>query len=126
MQATGTLFLGRTRPRVDRDAAGTFRLGLLLIDNQGSGHSESYRAHWLGDEAEAFWAAHASQLTPGQPVQAELTRLRVRTGSTYPPMPELHARIVRLRLLPRHNSGNASANKHEQLSKTEQHEATAP
>ena len=95
MHHTGTLFMSKTRPIVARDADGSFRLELALVDNMGRNpatgrdEKEAYRVHWTGPEAKAFWEAHQGDLTPGTPLHAELTRLRAHPGpQTYPPMPE--------------------------------------
>lgn len=108
MQHTGTLFMSKTRPIVARDADGSFRLELALVDNMGRNpatgrdEKEAYRVHWSGPEAKAFWEAHQGDLTPGAPLHAELARLRAHPGpQAYPPMPELRGRVVRLQLLPR-------------------------
>ena len=108
MHHTGTLFMSKTRPIVAKGADGSFRLELALVDNMGRNpatgrdEKEAYRVRWSGPEAKAFWEAHQGDLTPGTPLHAELTRLRAHPGpQTYPPMPELRGRVVRLQLLPR-------------------------
>lgn len=101
MKHVGTLFLARARPVVDSGSDGEFRLTLAVIDNLGGGRVEGYRVTWAGPEARAFWDAHRADLVPGAALDAELTQLRQHMGSARPPMPELHARVVRLRLLPK-------------------------
>ncbi|WP_312781667.1 hypothetical protein [Acidovorax temperans] len=108
MQTTGTLFMSKTRPTVNTGTDGSFRLELALVDNMGRNpatgrdEKEAYRVHWIGPEAKAFWEAHQGDLTAGAPLHAELERLRAHPGpQTYPPMPELRGRVVRLQLLPR-------------------------
>lgn len=101
MKHVGTLFLGRARPVTDTNADGDFRLSLVLIDNLGGGRVEGYRVHWAGPDARAFWDAHRAELVAGAVVDAELSHLRQHMGTARPPMPELHARVVRLRLLPK-------------------------
>ena len=81
MHHTGTLFMSKTRPIVARDADGSFRLELALVDNMGRNpitkrdEKEAYRVRWSGPEAKAFWEAHQGDLTPGTPLHAELARL---------------------------------------------------
>ncbi len=108
MQHTGTLFMGKTRPTVNTGTDGSFRLELALVDNMGRNpitkreEKEAYRVRWSGPEAKAFWDTHRADLTAGAPLHAELERLRAHPGpQTYPPMPELRGRVVRLQLLPR-------------------------
>lgn len=101
MKHIGTLFLAKTRPVADTGPDGEFRLTLLLIDNLGGGQVEGYRVRWTGPEARTFWDAHRADLAPGAVLDAELTRLRQHMGNARPSMPELHARVVRLRLLPK-------------------------
>lgn len=112
MHHTGTLFMGRQRPTVDKDSDGAFRLELVLVDNQGrhprSGKEikEGYRVQWAGPEAQAFWEAHKADLTPGAPLHVELERLRAHPGpQTFPPLPELRGHVLRLQPLPRRASG---------------------
>ena len=51
MHHTGTLFMSKTRPIVARDADGSFRLELALVDNMGRNpatgrdEKEAYRLH---------------------------------------------------------------------------------
>lgn len=112
MQHTGTLFMSKQRPIVGAEPGGAFRLDLVLVDNMGRNphngrdEKEAYRVRWIGPEAQAFWAAHKADLTPGTPLHAELERLRVYPGpQTFPPLPELRGYVVRLQPLPRRTSG---------------------
>lgn len=113
MHHTGTLFVGKKQPTVDKDSAGAFRLELVLVDNMGRNphtgrdEKESYRVRWSGPEAQAFWAAHSDALkTAGTPLHVELERLRALPGpQAYPPMPELVGRVLRMQLLPRRATG---------------------
>ena len=99
MHSTGILFLGKTRPVAEKGTDGVFRLTLLLIDNQGRG-KEAYRVRWVGDEARAFWERHRDHLKSGTVLRAELANARAYIGTTYPPLPELRADVVRLEYLP--------------------------
>ena len=105
---TGTFFLSKQRPTAATDSAGAFRLELVLVDNLGRNpatgrdEKEAYRVRWAGPEAQAFWATHQADLTPGAPLHAELEHLRAHPGpAVFPPIPELRGRVLRLRLLPR-------------------------
>jgi hypothetical protein len=108
MQHTGTLFMSKARPTIDTEKDGSFRIELVLVDNMGRNpytqkdEKEAYRVRWSGPAAQAFWDAHRYDLPAGTPLHAELERLRAHPGpQTYPPMPELRGRVVRLQLLPR-------------------------
>eukprot|EP01030_Chromulinospumella_sphaerica_P005079 gene5079-4967_t len=108
MQHTGILFMGKSRPTIDTEKDGSFRLELVLIDNMGRNphtgrdEKEAYRVRWAGPAAKAFWDTHRDDLTAGAPLHAELERLRAHPGQqTRPPIPELRGRVVRLQLLPR-------------------------
>ena len=118
LHATGTVYMSKSRPVVTTDAAGAgFTLELVLVDNMGRNphtvrdEKEAYRVRWAGPEAQAFWAAHQADLTPGAPLHAELEHLRAHPGpAVFPPIPELRGRVVRLRLLPRRAPSQAHAN----------------
>lgn len=114
---TGTFFLSKQRPTAATDSAGAFRLELVLVDNLGRNpatgrdEKEAYRVRWAGPEAQAFWAAHQADLTPGAPLHAELEHLRAHPGpAVFPPIPELRGRVLRLQLLPRRAPSQAHAN----------------
>ncbi len=101
MQHIGTLYLAKRKPEMGRAEDGSFTLTLSLIDNLGDGRKEQYRARWSGPEAQAFWSAHQSDLQPGAILRGELSHVHVHTGNTYPPHPELRARIVTLTHCPK-------------------------
>lgn len=101
MQATGTLYLGKARPVAETAPDGEFRLTLLLIDNLGGSEKESYRVRWTGPKAQAFWQSRSDDLVPGAIVRAELERLRASSGTTYPPIAELRARVISLEIVPK-------------------------
>lgn len=107
MQHTGTLFLGKTKP-VAETTDGEFRLTLSLIDNLGNNQKEGYRVRWTGQPAATFWSAHQRDLVPGAPVRVELTHLRAHAGATYPPIPELRARVVKAEIAPRRSPSQAA------------------
>lgn len=100
MQHTGTLFLSKTKPETTTHE-GQFALVLLLMDNLGKQGLEPYRVRWTGPEAEAFWNTHRADLVPGAVLQVELSNVRAFTGTTYPPMPELRARVVSMKYCPK-------------------------
>jgi hypothetical protein len=72
MRATGTLFLSRTRPGVQRAADGTFALQLYAVDRIGAHQVEPWVVLWAGEEADAFWAAHRGHLVPGAALSVEV------------------------------------------------------
>lgn len=115
MHHTGTLYLGKHRPTVGHDATGAFRLEMVLVDNLGRNphtgreEKEAYRVHWAGPAAQAFWATHEQDLTPGAALRVELERVRAHVGATFPPLPELQARMVRAACLPRRASAECAA-----------------
>ncbi len=111
MQHTGTLFLSKTKPETTTHE-GQFALLLLLMDNLGKQGLEPYRVRWAGPEAQAFWNAHQAELTPGAPLHVELSNVRAVAGATRPVMPELRARVVRMRLLPRSAPAPQPASEH--------------
>ncbi len=111
MQHIGTLFLSKTKPEPGA-REGQFTLDLLLLDNLGKLGKEPYRVRWSGPEAQAFWAAHSEDLTPGAVLDVELSNVRAVAGATRPVMPELRARVVRMRLLPRSAPAPQPASEH--------------
>lgn len=107
MQHTGTLYLSKTKPEI-AEHEGQFALLLLLMDNLGKQGLEPYRVRWTGPEAQAFWASHKGDLTPGAALDVELSNVRAMSGATRPPMPELRARVARMRLRPRRTGADAA------------------
>lgn len=102
MQAKGTLYMSRQRPEAVTGPDGVFRLTLRLIDVLSSREKEAVQVRWEGPEAAAWWQAHSTHIAKGTPIEAELERLRAYTGNSYPAIPEMRARVVRLSLAPRH------------------------
>lgn len=115
MHHTGTLYMSKAKPETGRAEDGAFRLTLQLIDRLGVYETQLYRVRWEGPAAEAFWQQHGAALTPGAVLHAELTRLRVYVGATFPPVPELRGRVVALQM-----GAKRLPSEREQLSKTEQ------
>jgi len=79
MKATGTLYLGKTKPLAAHTLGGVFSLTLLAFDRMNFHQVEPYRITWTGPSAEAFYQAHRERLTPGQPITASLKNLRTFT-----------------------------------------------
>lgn len=77
MQATGRLFLSRTRPMAKVAADGTFGLQLYAVDRIGPHQVESWVVCWYGPEALAFWQQHQAQ--------------RMRAHQVRGCVPEIHA-----------------------------------
>ncbi len=120
MHHTGTLFMSKAKPEAGKAEDGAFRLTLQLIDRLGAHETQVYRVRWEGPAAEAFWLRHVEALTPGAVLHAELTRLRVYVGATYPPVPELRGRVTALQMGAKRLPGER-----EQLSKQEHSADTA-
>lgn len=99
MRAQGTVFMSRTRPVADTSADGKFSLVLLAMDRIDSHRVEPWRITWTGEEARAFWDAHATRLTPGAALQVDVERVRSFTQGRC--APEIHARAVAVSMLPR-------------------------
>lgn len=89
MQATGRLFLSRTRPMARPAADGTFGLQLYAVDRIGPHQVESWVVCWYGPEAFAFWQQHQAQLGPGAVIH--VTAQRMRAHQVRGCVPEIHA-----------------------------------
>ena len=128
LHTTGTAYLSKTRPVVTDGRGADFTLELVLVDNMGRNphtgrdEKEAWRVRWSGADAQAFWHAHQADLTAGTPLRVELHRMRAHAGAaTYPPLPELRARVKFIEIMPTRLSGNAL-----QLSNTEQRAQRVP
>jgi hypothetical protein len=98
---TGVFFVGKdhpSRPAVSehKNDAGAFVLKMRLIDNQGPRAVEVYVVRWVGSEAAAWRARHAS-LKAGDALRLELINPRSMPGAH---APEIHAAITSCELLP--------------------------
>lgn len=107
---TGVLFVGKDRtgqPSVSthRNDAGQFVLKLRLLDNQGPHRLEPYVVRWTGPEAEAWWLEQTT-LSAGTALSLELVNPRAFPGMR---SPEIHADVVRCRLLPARHMTNRPA-----------------
>jgi hypothetical protein len=96
MQATGRLFLSRTRPCARPAADGTFGLQLYAVDRLGAHQVESWVVCWYGPEALAFWQRHQAQLVPGAVIH--LTAQRMRAHQVRGAVPEIHATAAHIEL----------------------------
>ena len=101
--ATGPLYLAKTAPQAQRAADGTFAIVLLAMDRIADHQVESYRITYSGPWAELFWQAHGRDLTPGQPINVQLQKLRTFTNGRNG-APEIHARATHIDLMPRAHS----------------------
>ena len=106
MQATGRLFLSRTRPIARPAADGTFGLQLFAVDRIGAHQVESWVVAWYGPEAEAFWRNHQALLVPGAVIHVDAQRMRAHQVRSC--VPEIHAVADRIRVEPR--AANDEAN----------------
>ena len=89
MQATGRLFLSRTRPMAKVAADGTFGLQLYAVDRIGPHQVESWVVCWYGPEALAFWQQHQAQLVAGAVIHVQAQRMRAHQVRGC--VPEIHA-----------------------------------
>jgi len=111
MAATGTLYLCRPAPTARQAADGTFQLLLTAVDRIGPQRVEGWVLVWAGPEASAFWQRHRAALTPGQPLRVAANHLRSLTSGRYG-APEIHAHLVDIALLPRHDGASQPAHAH--------------
>lgn len=107
MQAHGTFFMSKQRPEAATGPDGVFRLTLRLIDVLSSREKEAVQVRWEGPEAATWWQHHHAAITAGTPIEADLERVRAHAGNSYPAIPELRARVVRLHLAPRRTDAPA-------------------
>ncbi|MFZ2309624.1 MAG: hypothetical protein WAW73_09415 [Rhodoferax sp.] len=122
MNATGMLFLANARPVTTTAADGTFTLTLRAMDRIGPHQVEPWLITWPGDAARAFWAAHASQMRPGQPITVQARCVRPWSIGRHL-APEIHAQATHIELAPLSGTQNTvqpSSTEREQLSKSEQ------
>lgn len=99
----GLMFVPRARPLAGLSGDGRFQLTLPLLDRIAPGRTEIWLAHWTGEAAQAWWAQHQAEITPGTPLHVELSAPRChfcRNSRT----PEIHARIESIEFAPRHQS----------------------
>lgn len=96
MNATGRLFLSRTRPTARTAADGTFGLQIYAVDRIGIHQTESWVVCWYGPEASAFWQHHQAQLAPGAAVHVETHHIRAHQMRGR--VPEIHATATRIKL----------------------------
>lgn len=97
MEASGLLFLSRTRPVATTAADGTFCLQLLAYDRIATHQTEGWRITWSGQEASDFWSAHRNSLIPGTAIQVQTHKPRAHAarGCT----PEIHATVTAMSLV---------------------------
>lgn len=99
MQATGKLFLSRTRPVAKTTADGTFGLQLFAVDRIAEHQVEGWVVMWYGPEAKAFWLQAQAQLVPGAVIHVKTQRMRAhQTGRC---VPEIHATASSVELVER-------------------------
>lgn len=103
MKAIGTVYMSKLKPQVNKDLSGTFMLSMVVIDRLGPHRTESWHLFWSGDEAKAFWQAHAMSLTAGQPLEVECERICPHTiaKSRHGDFTEIHAVVKRCTLIER-------------------------
>jgi hypothetical protein len=79
MKTTGTLFLSRSHPLVQKNAKGEFMLTLCTVNRIAPKQTEAWRLVWTGPNAETFYTEHKAALTPGAVLQVEATDVRTHT-----------------------------------------------
>lgn len=100
MAATGLLFLARSRPLANKTSAGEFQLTLLTYAETGGRTRDPWRVVWVGAAAAAWWQQHGDSLQPGQPLDAEVSAVRIHAADGRNAVPEVHAHVQRLALAP--------------------------
>jgi len=101
MQATGTVYLSKTRPSVQNAADGTFALQLFALDRIATHQTEPWVLLWTGPEAWAFWSSHRHNLVPGAGLRVSVERMRSHVVGRA--LPEIHAVVSDIQLLtPQH------------------------
>lgn len=108
MRASGLFFLSKTKPETS-EVEGEFALTLAVYDDLGRAGKERCRVRWTGTQAQAFWQRHQRDLLPGAVLRMELERLRAFAGTTFPPQPELRARVISAELVPKRTALPAAA-----------------
>lgn len=98
MKAEGLVFMSRSTPSLTRDASGEPQLLLRTVHRAGKHHTEAWTLFWRGQAAAEFHAAHAAELTAGQPLHITATNLRTHQVGH---LAEIHARIESCALVPR-------------------------
>lgn len=104
MQATGRLFLSRTRPMAKVAADGTFGLQLYAVDRIGPHQVESWVVCWYGPEALTFWQQHQPSLVAGAVIHVQAQRMRAHQVRGC--VPEIHAVAAHIELEASHKDGH--------------------
>ena len=99
MQASGLLFLGKTKPLAKKAADGQFAVTLLAIDKIAPLQAEAWQLIYTGQAAQEFWVKHGQSLKAGQPLQITAKRLRTHTTGRFG-SPEIHAQAEHIELAP--------------------------
>lgn len=99
MQATGQLFLTRTRPVAKTATDGCFVLKIFAVDRIAEHQVESWVVMWSGHKAKTFWEQTEDQLVPGAVIHVQTQRMRAhQTGRC---VPEIHATATGIELVER-------------------------
>ncbi len=111
-----TLYMSKFPPVTGREADGSFRLELPLVDNLGKNpwtgkeEKEAYEVRWSGPAAEAFWTAHRADLVSGAILRTQLQRLRARVKPNFfPPQADITARAIDVEIIPKRTHHPAAA-----------------
>jgi hypothetical protein len=102
MQASGTVYLSKTRPSVQTAGDGTFALQLYALDRIATHQVEPWVLLWSGPEAQAFWSANRHALVPGAGLRVSVERMRTHVVGRA--MPEIHAVVSDMQLLTRQHA----------------------
>lgn len=109
--ATGTLYLGKTKPIATTVANGDFCLQLLLMDRQGPMAVEAWRVIYTGPAARAFWQQHGAELVPGVALEITADRIRAHEAGRFGAA-EIHAHVANLALAPQRWADRAANQNH--------------
>lgn len=108
MEATGTLYISKTRPLATTAADGAFQLQLFAVDRIDVHMAERWVLMLKGAAARAFWEEHHTRLVPGAGIQ--VTTDRMRSFMLRGCAPEIHARAKRIELAPGNPATNGGQN----------------
>lgn len=89
MQATGLLFLSKTRPTIKSATDGTFSVLIYAYDRIVQHQVESWLVLWSGEDAKAFWESNQPNLRPGTAIEVNAMRMRAHVQGRA--VPEIHA-----------------------------------
>ena len=96
MQATGLLYMTKTRPVMKMSTRGVPMLSITAVHRIASHQVEPWKLTWTGAEAMAFMADHSQDLLPGQALRVTTKNMRSHVVGA---MPEIHADVLAIEVL---------------------------